>query len=41
MGAYRSTPIKKKEQEEGGNKKLSYACTSMQGWRIRQEVFII
>lgn len=38
MGAYRSTPIKQKEQEEGGNDKLSYACTSMQGWRIHQEV---
>lgn len=38
MGAYLSKPITEKISECGGNERIYYAATSMQGWRINQEV---
>lgn len=40
MGAYLNTPVCEKEQEEDGNERITYASTSMQGWRTNQEVSI-
>ncbi|VDN90636.1 unnamed protein product [Brugia pahangi] len=37
MGAYLSKPITEKISECGGNERIYYAATSMQGWRINQE----
>ncbi|VDK68607.1 unnamed protein product [Litomosoides sigmodontis] len=37
MGAYLNKPITEKVSECGGNDRISYAATSMQGWRINQE----
>ncbi|KAM3722570.1 Protein phosphatase ppm-1.G [Dirofilaria immitis] len=37
MGAYLSKPITEKVSECGGNERIYYAATSMQGWRINQE----
>ncbi|KAL4003523.1 Protein phosphatase 2C family protein [Acanthocheilonema viteae] len=37
MGAYLSKPITEKVSECGGNERICYAATSMQGWRINQE----
>lgn len=38
MGAYLSKPVTEKVSECGGNERICYAATSMQGWRINQEV---
>ncbi|VDK66552.1 unnamed protein product [Onchocerca ochengi] len=37
MGAYLSKPVTEKVSECGGNERICYAATSMQGWRINQE----
>uniref|UniRef100_A0AAR2JPH6 Protein phosphatase 1G n=1 Tax=Pygocentrus nattereri TaxID=42514 RepID=A0AAR2JPH6_PYGNA len=37
MGAYLSQPNTEKTTADGGNKKLSYGCAAMQGWRISME----
>lgn len=37
MGAYLNKPITDKQTEEGGNTRIKYAATSMQGWRVNQE----
>lgn len=41
MGAYLSEPVKDRHQEAGENERISYAVTSMQGWRVTQEVLAI
>lgn len=39
MGAsYLSRPKKVKDSEDRQNKKLAYGVSSMQGWRVNQEV---
>ena len=38
MGAYLSSPICDKDTIEGSNGRLAYAASSMQGWRMSQEV---
>ena len=38
MGAYLSTPNLEKNSEDG-NEHIHYGASSMQGWRISQEVF--
>ncbi|GMS87446.1 hypothetical protein PENTCL1PPCAC_9621, partial [Pristionchus entomophagus] len=37
MGAYLNKPITEKHSESGGNDKIKFAATSMQGWRVNQE----
>lgn len=39
MGAYLSSPVCDKETIEDSNDYLSFVASSMQGWRISQEVF--
>ena len=43
MGAYLSNPITEKMVEDGLSRNLKFGASSMQGWRISQEVldFII
>lgn len=38
MGAYLSSPICDKDTIEGSNNRLAFAASSMQGWRMSQEV---
>lgn len=38
MGAYLSEPNLAKESLDGENDKLSFGASSMQGWRLEQEV---
>jgi len=38
MGAYLSHPITKTEPEDGKGNRLEYGASSMQGWRVSQEV---
>lgn len=38
MGAYLSEPITEKISTEGENEEFSFASSSMQGWRVSQEV---
>ena len=38
MGAYLSSPVCDKETIEGSNDRLAFAASSMQGWRMSQEV---
>lgn len=38
MGAYLSEPITKKESSDEVGKNVAYGASSMQGWRISQEV---
>ena len=38
MGAYLSQPITKKESSDGQSEHLSFGESSMQGWRVSQEV---
>lgn len=38
MGAYLSSPICDKDTHEGANTRLAFAASSMQGWRMSQEV---
>lgn len=38
MGAYLSEPITKKESSDEVGKDVAYGASSMQGWRISQEV---
>jgi hypothetical protein len=38
MGAYLSSPICEKDTIEGSNNRLAFAASSMQGWRMSQEV---
>lgn len=38
MGAYLSSPICDKDTHEGANHRLAFAASSMQGWRMSQEV---
>ncbi len=40
MGAYLYTPVRDKISEDGEGKDMSYGASSMQGWRISQEVAI-
>ena len=40
MGAYLSTPNLEKNSEDG-NEHIHYGASSMQGWRISQEVFFV
>jgi len=38
MGAYLSEPITKKESSDEVGKNVAYGASSMQGWRVSQEV---
>lgn len=38
MGAYLSEPITEKNSTEGENEEFSFGASSMQGWRVSQEV---
>ena len=38
MGAYLSKPVTEKETESGSGSGMKWAATSMQGWRVNQEV---
>jgi len=38
MGAYLSEPNLNKNSEDDGNEKITYGASSMQGWRLEQEV---
>lgn len=38
MGAYLSQPNTSKTSSDGGNGKLSYGFSAMQGWRVSMEV---
>ena len=38
MGAYLSEPVLEKHSSDEENVKLSYGASSMQGWRVSQEV---
>ena len=38
MGAYLSEPVLEKHSEDGQNESLGYGSSSMQGWRVSQEV---
>jgi hypothetical protein len=38
MGAYLSSPVCEKDTHEGANNRLAFAASSMQGWRMSQEV---
>jgi hypothetical protein len=38
MGAYLSSPICEKDTIQGSNNHLAFAASSMQGWRMSQEV---
>lgn len=38
MGAYLSQPNTTKTSSDGGNGKLSYGFSAMQGWRVSMEV---
>lgn len=40
MGVYLSTPNTEKISIDKSNKKFSYGASSMQGWRVSQEVII-
>jgi hypothetical protein len=39
MGAYLSSPICDKDTIQGSNNDLAFAASSMQGWRMSQEVY--
>ena len=38
MGAYLSEPVLEKHSEDGDSDYLSFGSSSMQGWRVSQEV---
>lgn len=38
MGSYSSKPTTETVDEKGGNEILSFGASSMQGWRMTQEV---
>lgn len=38
MGTYLSHPVKEKVSEAGENETLAFGETTMQGWRLNQEV---
>ena len=40
MGAYLSTPVREKISEDKSTDKLVCGVSSMQGWRVSQEVAI-
>ena len=40
MGAYLSTPKREKDSFDYKNDRFSYGASSMQGWRVSQEVII-
>ena len=40
MGAYLSEPVLEKHSEDGQNESLGYGSSSMQGWRVSQEVHL-
>ena len=40
MGAYLSEPVLEKHSEDGDAEFLSFGSSSMQGWRVSQEVLI-
>lgn len=40
MGAYLNKPVLTKDIEDGETDCISYAVSSMQGWRISQEVIL-
>ena len=37
MGAYLSQPVKEKESSDGGNVKVKFGTSAMQGWRTSME----
>jgi protein phosphatase 1G len=41
MGAYLSSPICDKDTIEGSNNRLTFGASSMQGWRMSQEVNLL
>jgi protein phosphatase 1G len=41
MGVYLSTPNTEKISIDKSSKKFSYGASSMQGWRVSQEVTIL
>lgn len=41
MGAYLSEPITEKHSTDEGNEFLSCGASSMQGWRMSQEVIVL
>jgi len=41
MGAYMTKPTTTKESEDGSGNGLKYGGSSMQGWRVSQEVISI
>ena len=40
MGAYLSEPVLEKHSEDGDAEFLSFGSSSMQGWRVSQEVLV-
>lgn len=38
MGAYLSQPVKEKESSDGGNARVKFGTSAMQGWRTSMEV---
>lgn len=40
MGAYLSEPVTEKVSSDEGNEKLECGASSMQGWRVNQEVIL-
>ena len=40
MGAYLSEPVLEKHSEDGQSESLGYGSSSMQGWRVSQEVHL-
>jgi len=38
MGAYLSQPVKEKESSDGGNLRVRFGTSAMQGWRTSMEV---
>ncbi len=38
MGAYRSQPERSTESEDARSERLTFGASSMQGWRVSQEV---
>lgn len=41
MGAYLSEPVTEKVSSDEANEKLECGASSMQGWRVTQEVGIV
>ena len=41
MGAYLSQPVKEKESSDGGNARVKFGTSAMQGWRTSMEVDVV